>query len=104
MTVQAGFRSPSLTRARDEFALTPSAYAVSLGLAAVSSIAAGCSLLFPGLLDGVPVTDGNLRGTALLVVLVAVPLLLTGMSLTVRGSLRGLVAWLGAAGYLTYQV
>jgi hypothetical protein len=69
----------------------------------VAVVAAGGSLLFPELLDGAAVTDGNLRGTALVVLVVGTPLLVCGMVATTRGSLRGLVAWLGAAVYLTYQ-
>lgn len=73
----------------------------ALGVAAL--IGAGLSLLVPDLLGGVPVGKGNLRGTALVVVTVAVPLLLAALAWTAKGSVRGLTLWLGAAAYLTYQ-
>ncbi|HYF72895.1 MAG TPA: hypothetical protein VD864_08730 [Nocardioides sp.] len=72
-----------------------------LGLAALVS-AAG-SLFFPDLLSGAPVTVGNLRGTALVVLVVGVPMLAAGAARARRGSVRGLVVWLGATAYLTYQ-
>jgi hypothetical protein len=78
-------------------------YALTWLLAASAVLAAGGSLFFPGLLAGAPVTDGNLRGTALVVLVVAVPMLLSGLAVAARGSARGLVVWLGAVVYLTYQ-
>jgi hypothetical protein len=72
-----------------------------LGL--VSAVAAAGSLARPSLLSGTPVTDGNLRGTALVVLVVGLPVLTWGSLSARRGSVRGLVLWLGAAAYLTYQ-
>jgi hypothetical protein len=46
---------------------------------------------------------GSARGTALVVALVAVPVLVMAMWLTSRGSRRALVLWLGAVGYLLYN-
>src|SRR3954449_3881762 len=74
---------------------------VPLGLAA--SVAAVGSLCFPSLLSGAAVTVGNLRGTALVVLVVALPLLTAGVLMTRGGSVRGLVLWLGAVAYLSYQ-
>lgn len=72
-----------------------------LGL--VAAIAAAASLTRPSLLSGTPVTDGNLRGTALVVLVLGLPVLTWGSLAARRGSVRGLVLWLGAAAYLTYQ-
>jgi hypothetical protein len=72
-----------------------------LGL--VSAVAAAGSLARPSLLSGTPVTDGNLRGTALVVLVLGLPALAGGSLAARRGSVRGLVLWLGAAAYLTYQ-
>ena len=92
-------RAPGLLTRR----LIGHSHALTWWLTAAAVVASGGSLLFPGLLAGAPVTDGNLRGTALVVLVVAVPALLSGMVLASRGSARGLVVWLGAVVYLTYQ-
>ncbi|MGZ5398387.1 MAG: hypothetical protein ACXWDM_00140 [Nocardioides sp.] len=76
---------------------------MSLVLAAGSALAAWPSLTRPELLTGEPVTVGNLRGTALIVLVLTVPLLLVGLWSAGRGSLRGLALWLGAVMALTYQ-
>ena len=55
------------------------------------------------MLSGAEVANGNLRGTALVVLLVGVPTLLTAMVGTARGSPRWLVLWLGTLGYVLYQ-
>lgn len=72
-------------------------------LAVTAAAAAATSLCFPSLLGGTAVLDGNLRGTALVVLVLGVPLLLIGVRLASRGSARGLVLWAGATAYLTYQ-
>ena len=73
------------------------------GLLVSSVIAAGGSLLFPDLLRGTEVIDGNLRGTAFVMVTVALPLLVVGLLRTSAGSARGLVVLTGATAYLAYQ-
>jgi hypothetical protein len=79
------------------------AYLCSGALAVVATAVAVLSLTLPSLLSGVEAAKGSLRGTALVMVCVAVPVLILAMSLTTRGSARGFVVWLGAAGYLLYQ-
>jgi hypothetical protein len=54
-------------------------------------------------LTGAVVGNGNLRGTALVVLLIGVPTLVTAMVATSRGATRWLVGWLGTLGYLLYQ-
>lgn len=78
-------------------------YVLSTGLAVATAAAAGPSLFFPELLGGTAVMTGNLRGTALVMLAVALPLLVAGMRRTAHNSARWLVVWLGAAAYLTYQ-
>lgn len=78
-------------------------YFLSGALAAVATAVAVLSLALPSLLSGVDAANGSLRGTALVMVCAGVPVLVAGMRLTARGSARGLVFWLGAAGYLLYQ-
>lgn len=76
---------------------------LSLLLVAVSLAAAGPSLLGPGLVTGEPVTVGNVRGTAMVVLVVTIPLLLLSIRSADRGSMRGLVLWVAAAVGLAYQ-
>ena len=78
-------------------------FAVSSALAVAAVVASALTLFIPGLLSGAEVGKGNVRGTAVVVLAVGVPLLVVGMLRTARNSARWLVAWLGAAAYLTYQ-
>jgi hypothetical protein len=91
---------PALTRWS-----TPSRLATELStlLGLAAAVAATGSLARPSLLSGAPVTDGNLRGTALVVLVLGLPALVWGSTAARRGSTRGLVVWLGATAYLTYQ-
>lgn len=79
------------------------AYRLSGALAAVALAAAATSFFVPGVLGGPPVSQGNLRGTALVIMVLAVPALVIAMVLTRRGSARALVFWLGSLGYVGYQ-
>jgi hypothetical protein len=79
------------------------AYALSGGLGLAVAAAAGLSLAFPSVLAGAEVTKGNLRGTALVLLVLGVPVLATAMLRSARGSARALVVWLGTLGYLMYQ-
>jgi hypothetical protein len=78
-------------------------YLMSGALAVSAAAAAGLSFFFPRLLTGAPVATGCLRGTALVILLAALPVLAVAMSRTSGGSARGLVLWLGTLGYLLYQ-
>jgi hypothetical protein len=70
-------------------------------------IAAGCatiaSLARPDLIHGPAVSVGSLRGTALVVLVVAMPLLALSMAAVRRGSTLALLGWLGSVGYIGYQ-
>jgi hypothetical protein len=79
------------------------AYRLSAALAIAALAASSTSFFVAGVLGGPPVSQGNLRGTALVIMVVAVPALLVAMLLTRRGSARALVVWLGALGYISYQ-
>src|SRR4051794_14446528 len=78
-------------------------YGCSSLLSAVSAAAALLSVLYPDILTGLPAANGNLRGTAVVMLVVAIPLVIIAMVWTARGSARGLVVWLGTVGYLGYQ-
>ena len=81
----------------------PLPYALSGALATAAAVSAGFSFFLPSVLSGAEVGNGNLRGTALVVLLLGVPTLLTAMVGTARGSTRWLVVWLGTLGYVLYQ-
>jgi hypothetical protein len=78
-------------------------YLLSGALALVATAAAGLSFFFPSLLTGAEVSTGCMRGTALVMLVVGLPVLITAMSRTSRGSARGLVVWLATLAYLLYQ-
>jgi hypothetical protein len=79
------------------------AYALSSGLGLAVAAAAGLSVAFPSVLTGADVTKGNLRGTALVLLVLGLPVLTIAMLRSARGSARALVVWLGTLGYLQYQ-
>jgi len=54
-------------------------------------------------LSGLPGANGNLRGTAVVMLAVGVPLLVAALVGSARGSTRAFVIWLGTLGYLLYQ-
>jgi hypothetical protein len=78
-------------------------YVWCTALAVIAALAAGFTVAFPSLLRGVAVSNGNLRGTAVALLAVGLPVLVAAMIGTARGSARAFVVWLGAPGYLTYQ-
>jgi hypothetical protein len=78
-------------------------YVLSIALAAVSLAATAGALVFPDALRGPAVTIGNLQGTALVLLVVTLPLLVASMALLQRGVAVALIFWLGAAGSIAYQ-
>ena len=73
------------------------------GLALASVLSSLLTLLVPDLLRGPPVMNGSAKGTALVILVVAVPALAMGGVSALRGSVRGLVLAVGAAAYLAYN-
>lgn len=90
-------------RRRSSLALATSTYWLSGALAVVATAAAAATLFIPGLLRGPPAMNGSARGTALVVLVVAVPLLVIAMLWAAARSVRALILWLGAIAYLGYQ-
>lgn len=84
-------------------ALAPSTYWLSGTLALVTAAAAAGTFFIPGVLRGPAVMNGSARGTALVVLVVAIPALLLSMRTAALGSVRALVVWLGAIAYIAYQ-
>jgi hypothetical protein len=73
-------------------------------LAVVANVAAaGLTLLLPDVLNGTPVTNGNARGTALIMLLLGVPLLIGSVLGEERWPRATLVVRLGALSYLAYN-
>jgi len=79
------------------------AWWLSGALVVASLVAAVPTFVWPGLLHGPAVSIGTARGTALIVSVVAVPVLVGSMLAAARGSVRALITWLGAAVYLLYN-
>ena len=80
---------------------------VPLGLSAALVVAAGgasaMTLCAPSVLLGPAVMNGSARGTALVVLVFALPLLGASMVLGLRGFEIGVVGWVGSSAYLAYN-
>jgi hypothetical protein len=69
----------------------------------VTLAAVAGALLLPDAIRGPAVTVGNLQGTAWVLGLVTVPILIVSMALMARGMAVAVVFWLGALGSIAYQ-
>ena len=78
-------------------------YVLSLALAVIAAAASALTFLVPGILLGPDVSNGNARGTALVILVLAIPALFLAIWLERRGSWRGVFVWLGALFYLGYN-
>jgi hypothetical protein len=76
---------------------------LSGALALVAATAAAATFFADGVLTGPAVAVGNARGTALMILVLGVPVLVTSIALSRRGSVRALFGWLGATAYLLYN-
>ena len=72
-------------------------------LAAVTTVACLANLLVPDLLSGTAVMNGSAKGTSLVALVVAVPLLLVSSWRAKIGSTHALVLATGATAYLLYN-
>jgi hypothetical protein len=79
------------------------AYWLSGALAVAAAASALLTYVTTGLLRGPAVMSGSARGTALVVLLVGVPVLAGSVILARRGSVIAVVTWLGAIGFLLYN-
>lgn len=79
------------------------AYVLSIALGIMTAAAGATTFLNSHVLRGPPVMNGSARGTALVAVLIGVPVLAIGMWLTAAGSARGVFVWFGATLYLIYN-
>lgn len=76
---------------------------LSLAAAVATAAASLASLLRPDLLRGPAAMNGSLEGTALVLLVVTLPVLLASMWLVERGSTLALLGWLGALAAIAYQ-
>ncbi|MCX7841270.1 MAG: hypothetical protein N2559_17670, partial [Anaerolineae bacterium] len=79
------------------------AYWLSGLLAVVTLIHAAVGAFFPAIFRDSAMTAGNAQGTALAMLLIALPVLIVSMILAARGSLRAWLLWLGALSYIFYN-
>lgn len=82
---------------------SPVAHGLSWALAVAALAAALPTVLLDGVLHGPPAMNGSARGTALVMAVLGVPLLVAAQAATRRGSTRALPVWLGAISYLIYN-
>ena len=78
-------------------------YVLSLALAVIAAAASALTFFVPGILLGPAVSNGNARGTALVILVLAIPVVLLAIWFERRGSWRAVFVWLGALFYLVYN-
>jgi hypothetical protein len=71
--------------------------------ASIGAVAGAWTFLDPGLLRGPEAMQGSARGTALVLLAVAVPALVISVSRAQRGSAPALLTWAGALMYVVYN-
>jgi len=80
------------------------AYALSWVVVIVSAVASGISFFVPNALNGLDVMVGSARGTALVILSIAVPLLIIALIFVKRGkSSVTLVLWMGSLIFILYN-
>ena len=87
----------------DETHVASVAYWTSGSLVVVAALAAALTFFASGVLRGPAVMNGSARGTALILLCVALALLVVSMGLASRGSVRAVIAWLGSLAYIVYN-
>ena len=76
---------------------------LSLCAALAAFAASSASLVWPDVLRGPAAMNGSLQGTALVMLVVTLPVLIGSMWLVERGSTIALLGWLGAVSSIAYQ-
>jgi hypothetical protein len=72
-------------------------------LVVASALACVTALAMPDLIHGPAVMVGSMRGTALVMLVLGIPLLLVAMAYAGAGTLLGAVGWIAGLVFLTYQ-
>ena len=88
---------------RDGPRLEAAARVLSLLVIPVAGIAAAVPIAVPDWVHGPAVMVGSMRGTALVVLIGALPILATSLLATRRHSLAGVVGWIAAIAFIAYQ-
>lgn len=83
--------------------LTRAAYWLSGALALVAAAGTAATAFVPGVLRGLPAMNGSARGTALVLLLVTIPVLVVAMLFTARGSIAAVLVWTGALAHVLYN-
>ena len=78
-------------------------YPLSIGAGLVTLAAVAGALLLPEAIRAPAVTVGNLQGTAWVLGVVTLPVLVVSMAMLARGMAVAVVFWLGALGSIAYQ-
>ena len=78
-------------------------WALSILLLVAAAIATITALATPDLVHGPAVMVGSMRGTALVVLVLAIPILALAMAAARRGSLVGVAGWIGSVAFVAYQ-
>jgi hypothetical protein len=78
-------------------------FALSIALALDTFAAVATALLFREALRGPAVSVGSMQGTALVLLVVTLPVLVGSMALVGRGMTVAVIGWLGALGSIAYQ-
>ena len=79
------------------------AYWLSSLLAAVTAIQTAIGAFYPQIFRDPAMTAGNARGTDVVILFVALPVLVLSMILARRGSLRAQLTWAGTLTYILYN-
>src|SRR6478752_493102 len=69
----------------------------------LASVASGLTFFAEGILSGTAAMNGSARGTAVVFLVVTIPVMAVSMGLAAGGSTRALVGWLGALGVTAYN-
>ncbi len=78
-------------------------WVLSLLLLVATAVATITALAAPELIHGPAVMVGSMRGTALVVLVLGMPIVVLAMAAARGGSLLGVVGWIGSVAFITYQ-
>jgi hypothetical protein len=78
-------------------------WVLSVLLLIAAGIAAITALAFPDLIHGPRVMVGSMRGTAAVVLVGAIPILVLAMAAARRGGVLAIAVWIGSVAFLAYQ-
>jgi hypothetical protein len=90
-------------RATGTWNVNRAAAVLSVLMLVATGVATLTALVMPQLLHGPAVMIGSMRGTALVVLVLGMPLVVLGMLSARHAGLLGVVAWIGGVGFLAYQ-